>query len=300
MNIKEIFDRKKTVFSFEIFPPKTTSSIETIYNTLDELKGLDPDYISVTYGAGGSVKNNKTVELSSLVKNKYGVEAVAHLTCISSTKEDINSYLESLKTNNIRNILALRGDKPLDGNIVGQFNYASELIKYIKESNKDFNIAAACYPEGHIETKSVIKEVENMKRKEEVGASYFISQLFFDNNAYYKFLEEVYKKNIKAPIEAGIMPVTNKKQIERMVSLSGATLPNKFRKIMDKYEYNKEALRDAGIAYAVEQIVDLVSTGVDGIHLYVMNNSYLAKKISGSIETILDIENKSVQKELQI
>ena len=139
-----------------------------------------------------------------------------------------------------------------------------------------------------------------MKRKEEVGASYFISQLFFDNNAYYKFLEEVYKKNIKAPIEAGIMPVTNKKQIERMVSLSGATLPNKFRKIMDKYEYNKEALRDAGIAYAVEQIVDLVSTGVDGIHLYVMNNSYLAKKISGSIETILDIENKSVQKELQI
>lgn len=300
MNIKEIFDRKKTVFSFEIFPPKTTSSIETIYNTLDELKGLDPDYISVTYGAGGSVKNNKTVELSSLVKNKYGVEAVAHLTCISSKKEDINSYLESLKTNNIRNILALRGDKPLDGNIVGQFNYASELIKYIKESNKDFNIAAACYPEGHIETKSIIKEVENMKRKEEVGASYFISQLFFDNNAYYKFLEEVYKKNIKAPIEAGIMPVTNKKQIERMVSLSGATLPNKFRKIMDKYEYNKEALRDAGIAYAVEQIVDLVSTGVDGIHLYVMNNSYLAKKISGSIETILDIENKSVQKELQI
>lgn len=294
MNIKEIFDRKKTVFSFEIFPPKTTSSIETIYNTLDELKGLNPDYISVTYGAGGSVKNNKTVELSSLVKNKYGVEAVAHLTCISSTKNDINSYLESLKTNNIRNILALRGDKPLDGNIVGEFNYASELIKYIKESNKDFNIAAACYPEGHIETKSVIKEVENMKRKEEVGASYFISQLFFDNNAYYKFLEEVYKKNIKAPIEAGIMPVTNKKQIERMVSLSGATLPNKFRKIMDKYEYNNEALRDAGIAYAVEQIVDLVSTGVDGIHLYVMNNSYLAKKISGSIETILDIENKSV------
>lgn len=292
MNIKEIFDRKKTVFSFEIFPPKTTSSIETIYKTLEELKGLNPDYISVTYGAGGSVKNNKTVELSSLVKNKYALEAVAHLTCISSTKQDINSYLEALKSNNIENILALRGDKPLDGNIVGQFNYASELIKYIKEYDNSFNIAAACYPEGHIETKSVTKEVENMKRKEEAGASYFISQLFFDNEAYYRFLNEVNRKNIKAPIEAGIMPVTNRKQIERMVALSGATLPNKFKKIIDKYEYSPEALRDAGIAYAVEQIVDLVSTGVDGIHLYVMNNSYLGKKISGSIENILNIENK--------
>ncbi|MBE6049384.1 MAG: methylenetetrahydrofolate reductase [NAD(P)H] [Clostridium sp.] len=292
MNIKEIFDRKKTVFSFEIFPPKTTSSVETIYKTLEELKGLNPDYISVTYGAGGSVKNNKTVELSSLVKNKYALEAVAHLTCISSTKQDINSYLEALKSNNIENILALRGDKPLDGNIVGQFNYASELIKYIKEYDNSFNIAAACYPEGHIETKSVTKEVENMKRKEEAGASYFISQLFFDNEAYYRFLNEVNRKNIKAPIEAGIMPVTNRKQIERMVALSGATLPNKFKKIIDKYEYSPEALRDAGIAYAVEQIVDLVSTGVDGIHLYVMNNSYLGKKISGSIENILNIENK--------
>lgn len=292
MNIKEIFDRKKTVFSFEIFPPKTTSSVETIYKTLEELKGLNPDYISVTYGAGGSVKNNKTVELSSLVKNKYALEAVAHLTCISSTKQDINSYLEALKSNNIENILALRGDKPLDGNIVGQFNYASELIKYIKEYDNSFNIAAACYPEGHIETKSVTKEVENMKRKEEAGASYFISQLFFDNEAYYRFLNEVNRKNIKAPIEAGIMPVTNRKQIERMVALSGATLPNKFKKIIDKYEYSPEALRDAGIAYAVEQIVDLVSTGVDGIHLYVMNNYYLGKKISGSIENILNIENK--------
>lgn len=292
MNIKEIFDKKKTVFSFEIFPPKTTSSIETIYKTLEELKGLNPDYISVTYGAGGSVKNNKTVDLSSLVKNKYGVEAVAHLTCISSTKQDIDSYLESLKANNIENILALRGDLPLDGSVVRQFNYASELIRYIKEYDNSFNIAAACYPEGHIETKSVTKEVENMKRKEEAGASYFISQLFFDNEAYYRFLNEVNRKNIKAPIEAGIMPVTNRKQIERMVALSGATLPNKFKKIIDKYEHSPEALRDAGIAYSVEQIVDLVSTGVDGIHLYVMNNSYLGKKISGSIENILNIENK--------
>ncbi|MBD7909945.1 MULTISPECIES: methylenetetrahydrofolate reductase [NAD(P)H] [Clostridium] len=291
MKIGEIFENKKTVFSFEIFPPKTTSSVETIYRTLEELKGLNPDYISVTYGAGGSITDNKTIELSSLVKNKYGIEAVAHLTCINSSKEDIEYYLNSLKNNNIENVLALRGDIPADGQMKGEFKYASEIIKNINKYN-DFNIAAACYPEGHIENKGMLKEIENMKRKEEAGAAYFISQLFFDNNLYYDFLNKVKAANIKIPIEAGIMPVTNKKQIERMVSLSGASLPKKFTKIMDKYEYNPEALREAGIAYAVEQIVDLISTGVDGIHLYVMNNSYLAKKISGSIETILATENK--------
>lgn len=291
MKISEIFKSKKTVFSFEIFPPKMTSSIETIYKTLEELKGLNPDYISVTYGAGGSITDNKTLELSSLVKNKYDIEAVAHLTCISSTNDDIEYYLNSLKENNIENILALRGDIPKDGLTRGEFKYASELIKNIK-MHSDFNIAAACYPEGHAENKCVQKEIENMKRKQEAGAAYFISQLFFDNNLYYDFLDKVQGANIKIPIEAGIMPVTNKNQIERMVSLSGASLPNKFIKVMERYEHNPEALREAGIAYAVEQIVDLISTGANGIHLYVMNNSCLAKKISGSIENILATENK--------
>ena len=290
MKIEEIFNQKKTVFSFEIFPPKTTSSIDTIYNTLDELAGLNPDYISVTYGAGGSVKNNKTVELSSLVKNKYNIEAVAHLTCITSTKEDIDFYLKSLEKNNIENILALRGDIPLDGEVKGEFKHASDLIKYI--GHDKFNLAAACYPEGHIENKGLVNEVLSMKRKQDAGASYFISQLFFDNEKFYKFQEEAGRAGITIPIEAGIMPVTNKKQILRMVSLSGASLPKKFIKIMEKYEYDAEALRDAGIAYAVEQIVDLVSTGVDGIHLYVMNNKYLANKITSSIKNIIATENK--------
>ncbi len=290
MKIEEIFNQKKTVFSFEIFPPKTTSSIDTIYTTLDELAGLNPDYISVTYGAGGSVKDNKTIELTSLVKNKYNIEAVAHLTCISSSKEDIDFYLKSLQEHNIENILALRGDIPLDGEVKGEFKHASDLIKYI-DHNK-FNLAAACYPEGHMENKGLVNEVLNMKRKQDVGASYFISQLFFDNEKFYEFKEEATRAGITIPIEAGIMPVTNKKQIERMVSLSGASLPKKFIKIMEKYEYDKEALRDAGIAYAVEQIVDLVSTGVDGIHLYVMNNKYLANKITGSIKNIIATENK--------
>lgn len=291
MNIKELFKEKKTVFSFEIFPPKATSSIEIIYKTLDELKDINPDYISVTYGAGGSIKDNKTVELSSLVKNKYGIEAVAHLTCISSTKEDIQYYLRSLEENNIENILALRGDVPIGGDVKGEFKYATELINNIKK-NGNFNIAAACYPEGHTENKGLSQEIENMKRKEEAGAAYFISQLFFDNNLYYNFLDKVKGANIKVPIEAGIMPVTNKKQIERMITLSGASLPQKFVKIMEKYEHNPEALRDAGIAYAVEQIVDLISSGVDGIHLYVMNNPYLANKISSSIGNILATVNK--------
>lgn len=291
MRIEELFKNKKVVFSFEIFPPKAVSSVNTIYDTLEALKGSNPDYISVTYGAGGSLRNNKTIELSSLVKNKYNIEAVAHLTCINSTKDDINYYLEELKKNNIENILALRGDIPLEGKPIGELNHANELIEYVKK-NGDFNIAAACYPEGHIEHKGLYSEIESMKRKEAAGASYFISQLFFDNEAYYNFQNEVRAANIKLPIEAGIMPVTNKKQIERMVSLSGAALPVKFKKIMEKYEHNPEALRDAGIAYAIEQIVDLISTGVDGIHLYVMNNPYVADKISSAIGNILNTVNE--------
>ena len=293
MNIKNLFEEKKVVFSFEIFPPKTTSSIDTIYTTLDELKDIEPDYISVTYGAGGSMKDNKTTELSSLVKNKYGIEAVAHLTCINSTKEEIQFYLNELRNNKIENILALRGDVPVTGDVKGDLKHANELIEYIKNNNENkFNIAAACYPEGHTENKSLSLEIESMKRKQEAGASYFISQLFFDNEAFYYFKEQARRSGVSAPIEAGIMPITNKKQIERMVSLSGASLPTKFKKIIDRFEHNPEALRDAGIAYAVEQIVDLVSTGVDGIHLYVMNNSYLAKRINDNIKNIITTVNK--------
>ncbi|NFQ66466.1 methylenetetrahydrofolate reductase [NAD(P)H] [Clostridium sporogenes] len=293
MHIKELFNQKNLVFSFEIFPPKVTSSIETIYETLEELKDLTPDFISVTYGAGGSLKDNKTCELSSLVKNKYGIEALAHLTCINSTREDIDSIINELKENNIENILALRGDIPKDKNIIGEYNYAFELIRKIKENN-NFGIAGACYPEGHIECESLEKDIEELKRKVDAGAEHLISQLFFDNNTFYEFLNKTEQKNIKVPIQAGIMPVVNKKQIERIVKISGATLPKKFIKILDKYEYDKEAIRDAGIAYAVEQIVDLVSSGVKGIHLYTMNNPYIARKITESTKSIFNSINKGV------
>lgn len=291
MKINELFESKKVVFSFEIFPPKATSSIDTIYSTLEELKDLKPDYISVTYGAGGSLTKNKTTELSSIVKNKYGVESVAHLTCINSTKEEINIILDDLKFNGIENILALRGDVPEGGNHKGDFKYAYELISHIKKRG-DFNILGACYPEGHVKGRDLKEDMLHLKIKEESGASQFISQLFFDNNHFYNLLEEKEKLAIKSPIQAGIMPVVNKKQIERITSLCGVNMPKKFIKIMERYEYDKEALRDAGIAYAVEQIVDLISSGVDGIHLYSMNNAYVARKINNSISSIINSINK--------
>ena len=294
MKINELFNTKELVFSFEIFPPKVTSPISTVYNTLEELKDLKPDFISVTYGAGGSLTDNRTTELSSLVKEKYGVESVAHLTCISSTKEEIDIILDDLKMKGVENILALRGDIPVGQDPKGEFNYAYELISHIKNRG-DFNILGACYPEGHVKGRDFKEDMLHLKLKEEMGATQFISQLFFDNSYFYNMLEQKEKLGIKSPIQAGIMPVINKNQIERIASLCGAHIPEKFIKIMNRYEHDKDALREAGIAYAVEQIVDLVSSGVDGIHLYTMNNPYVARRIHENINTIINsINNKKV------
>ncbi|SHI87126.1 5,10-methylenetetrahydrofolate reductase (NAD(P)) [Clostridium cavendishii DSM 21758] len=294
MEIKKLFDDKKVVFSFEIFPPKVTSKVEVIYETLATFSYLKPDFVSVTFGAGGSASDNKTTELSSLVKNKYGIETVAHLTCVNSKVSDIDCILENLKHNGILNILALRGDI-IDKQNLGEFKYASELISHIKQKG-NFSVSAACYPEGHIESTSLEQDIINLKEKVDSGADHLISQLFFDNNVFYKFLDETSKKGINVPIQAGIMPVTNKKQIERIASISGAKIPPKFLKILDKYENDKEALRDAGIYYAVEQIIDLISSGVKGIHLYTMNSPYVARKVTESIEHILSsINNKNIR-----
>ena len=285
MEISKLFE-DRTVFSFEVFPPKKTSPIDTIYKTLDGLKDLKPDFISVTYGAGGNTADSSTCDIASIIKNKYNIEALAHLTCVNSSRDDIDIILKQLKENNIENILALRGDINPDNPPKDDFKYASELISYIKEKD-GFNLSGACYPEIHLEAKDMITDILNLKKKVDAGASHLISQLFFDNNAFYSFVEKARIAGINVPIEAGIMPVVNKNQIERMVSLCGASLPAKFSKIMQRFEHNPEALRDAGIAYAVDQIVDLVSNGVDGIHLYTMNNPYIAKKISESVVSII-------------
>jgi methylenetetrahydrofolate reductase (NADPH) len=238
----------------------------------------------VTYGAGGS-SNNATIDICDVIKNKYNIEAVAHLPCINLTKEKVLSELEAMKEKGIENILALRGDINPDIPPKEEFKYASELVEFIKE-NGDFNIIGACYPETHPQAKSSVEDIHNLKTKVDAGCSQLITQLFFDNETFYSFREKAVIAGINVPIEAGIMPVTNKKQIERMATLCGATLPKKFVTIMEKYEDNPTAMRDAGIAYAVSQIVDLIANDVDGIHLYTMNNPYVAQKICEAVATL--------------
>ncbi len=286
MKTTELFKNKK-VLSFEIFPPKRTSSIDTIYSTLEELKDLKPDFISVTYGAGGSENCNTTIEIASAIKHKYGVESVAHLPSINLSKEEVLLNLEKFKENGIENILALRGDINPEITPKDDFKHASDLITFIK-ANGNFNIIGACYPEGHTENKDLDKDIENLKIKVDAGAEHLVTQLFFDNNYFYNFQDKIKKIGINVPVEAGIMPVTNKKQIEKMATLCGVQLPKKFIKMMEKYEHNALAMRDAGIAYAVDQIVDLVSQGVDGIHLYTMNNPYIAKRIYEATHNIIN------------
>lgn len=286
MKIVQLFNDERTVFSFEVFPPKRDHAIDTIYETLDELQDLKPDFISVTYGASGSLADNSTCEIASAIKHRYGIESAAHLTCVNSTKEEVTEVLRRLHENEIENILALRGDIVPDVPRMNDFKYASELVSFIKETDYDFGISGACYPEGHQNSRNQVDDILNLKKKVDAGAEHLISQLFFDNNLFYDFVEKARIAGINVPIEAGIMPVVNKKQIERMVSLCGASLPSKFTKMMSRYEHKPEAMRDAGIAYAVNQIVDLVSQGVDGIHLYTMNNPYIARRISESVKSL--------------
>lgn len=289
MKVRDI--AKKSVFSLEVFPPKKSYSPESISRIFDRLAALEPGFISVTYGAGGSnIQQNKTVELCRILKQDYHVEPVAHLTCFNSRKDEVLSMLELMKEQGIENILALRGDRSPDITPPGDFRYACELIDFIRSHTKEdeFDICAACYPEGHPECDSLKEDVLHLKHKVDAGVSLLISQLFFDNEDFYRFRELCDVAGINVPIHAGIMPVTNKSQIERMVSTCGASLPKKLSRMMARYENNPQALMDAGISYATEQIVDLLASGVEGIHLYAMNRPKMAEKIKGNIASLLD------------
>ena len=281
MKTSSLFNHK-TVLSLEIFPPKRTAPIDTIYRTLDELKGITPDFISVTYGAGGSENSQATLKIASFIKREYGIESVAHIPCLNLTREDVLLILGQLKEQNIENILALRGDRIPDRIPAGDFKYAADLVEFIK-LHGDFNIIGACYPEGHQESGGLVRDMKYLKDKVDAGVSQLITQLFFDNEYFYRLRERMDLVGIHVPAEAGIMPVVNKKQIERMVSLCGVKLPKKFISMMERYGDNPVAMRDAGIAYAVDQIVDLAAHGVDGIHLYTMNNPYIANRIYESV-----------------
>lgn len=294
MNIQRLFESKKVVYSLEVFPPKKTTSIDTIYNTLYGLRGLKPDFISVTYGAGGSeAQKNKTCEIASLIKSEYQIEPVSHLTCVGSTKQDIREFLDRLKAEGVHNILALRGDITPNNGII-DFEHASDLASFIKEYDDSFNISGACYPEGHCDAANIDEDIENLKRKVDAGVSHLVTQLFFDNDHFYEFMDKVEKAGIRVPVEAGIMPVINKAQIERTVSMCGASFPVKFSKMVNKYANDPVALKDAGIAFATEQIIDLINNDVRGIHLYTMNNVETATRITNSISNIIASCNKQI------
>ena len=293
--INELTLSKKTIFSFEVFPPKKTMPIDSVFSTLDELKDLNPDFISVTFGAGGSENCDNSIAIAKRIKDVCHVEPVIHMPCLNMTRADAKFVLEQFKQAGIDNILALRGDKVEGKTPCGDFKHADELIRFIKDFDNEhpgkanFNILGACYPELHPESSSVYDDIDFLKQKVDAGATHLLSQLFFDNDQFYRFLERCKIKGINVPIEAGIMPVTNKKSIERMVSLTNAKLPKKFTDMMARYEAFPEAIRDAGIAYAIDQIVDLVTHGVQGIHLYTMNNPLIARKIYEATKSLFDV-----------
>lgn len=294
MKIKDIIEANGASFSCEIFPPKSYMNIDKTKAVAEAICGLKPDFVSVTYGAGGGT-SKQTVEIAQYI-NQLGSTALAHLTCASSNREEVTEAIQKLKAYSIQNVLALRGDipeglrdKPRD------YTYAAELITEIK-SQGDFCIGAACYPEGHVECASMEQDLNNLKAKVDCGVDFLTTQMFFDNTAFYSFMFRALKKNIDVPIIAGIMPMTNSSQIERSCTLSGATLPTRFRRIADKFGEDPEAMKQAGIAYATEQIIDLIANGVKGIHLYTMNKPDVASAIMSNLSYIIGADRACVQK----
>lgn len=282
MKAVQLFDHKP-VLSFEVFPPKPNVPIESIYHTLESLKDLKPDFISVTYGAGGSVPGASTAEICETIQNQHGILSAAHLPCINETRESVLEKLTQFKARGIENILALRGDRNPDIEPKTDFKYAAGLIAFIREHG-DFDIAAACYPEGHPEAPDLDTDIRHLKEKVDAGSSHLISQLFYHNPDFYKFREKAAQTGISVPIEAGIMPVTAKRSIERMVSLCGASVPKRLAKLMARYADDPASLKAAGLEYAIMQIFDLLENGADGIHIYTMNNPDVARYIMEQIK----------------
>jgi methylenetetrahydrofolate reductase (NADPH) len=287
MKVIDILKSDKVTISCEMFPPKLGSQLDNYKEIVREMAAIKPAYLSCTYGATGGT-SDYTVEIADTI-NKCGIPAIAHLTCASSTKEKVLSVIKELKERNIENILALRGDIPenADFPLPNQYHHASELITEIKEAG-DFCIGGACYPEGHPEADTMNEDIDHLKQKVEAGCDYLTTQMFFDNNIFYNFMYKVLKKGIEVPVVPGIMPVTNAKQIKRIVSLSGNLVPAKFLNIVDRFADNDAAMKQAGIAYATEQIIDLIANGTNHIHIYSMNHPDVAGAIFNNLSDILD------------
>ncbi|WP_407427037.1 methylenetetrahydrofolate reductase [NAD(P)H] [Treponema sp.] len=293
MKIVDILNSKKVSLSFEVFPPKKQEALESIKKTAVELTSLNPDFISVTYGAGGTTQSYTTEIASEIEKN--GTTALAHLTCVRSTKEALTYIINGLKEKNIKNVLALRGDYPKDA-VEGEnifpsgFVHASDLVSLLKKEG--FCVGGACYPEGHPESSSRDADIDNLKHKVEAGVDFLTTQMFFDNDMLYSFLYRLQSSGIHVPVLAGIMPITNSNQVTRMVDLSNAYIPRKLLAICDRFRNSPEAMMQAGIAYATDQIIDLISNGVRGIHIYTMNKPEIAKAIIANVNEIIKATNE--------
>ena len=287
MKIKEILKSREPHISFEIFPPKTDAGFESVMKAAEEIAALRPSYMSVTYGAGGGTSKN-TVKIASRIKHEMGVTSLAHLTCVSSTKDTVHKVIDELKEQGIENILALRGDIPQNSEfpLPDHYRYASELITDIR-SLVDFCIGAACYPEGHVETEHKEDDIINLKHKVDCGVDFLTTQMFFDNSILYNFLYRIREKGIDVPVIPGIMPVTSAKQIKRIGFLSGTTLPERFRAVVDRFGDDPKAMQQAGVAYATYQIIDLFANGVNHVHIYSMNKPEVARSIMNNLSEIV-------------
>lgn len=283
VRVRPLFDKGSPVFSFEFFPPKTEAGLESLERTLTELRELEPSFVSVTYGAGGSTRN-RTVELVTRMQRVHGLTAVAHLTCVGATRQDLTSVLEQLRDCGVENILALRGDPPAGESdfraVEGGFSYASELAGFVREGFGDtFCLGGACYPEGHLECRDLDRGIDHLLVKERAGADYLVTQLFFDNRVYFSFVERARRAGIRSPIVPGIMPITNVGQIERMTRMCGASMPARLAAEMDRRRDDPAAVMQLGVAYATAQCMELLARGAPGIHFYTLNQSALALEV---------------------
>ncbi len=290
MKISEILKNDGLSLSFEVFPPKNDSSFETVRTATEEIAKLKPAFMSVTYGAGGGT-SQYTLDIAKNIKERYSVPTLAHLTCVSSTKETVNKKINDIKNAGIENIMALRGDLTPEleksDRSKWDYQYAIDLIRDIKAVDENFCIGAACYPEIHPESADQKQDIIRLKEKVEAGCSFLTTQMFFDNNLLYNFLYKIREAGITVPVIPGVMPITNANQVERAIKLSGSFMPQRFKSLVDKFGHSPEAMKQAGIAYATDQIIDLFANGINNVHVYSMNKPDVAEKIQDNLSKIL-------------
>ena len=290
MKLTKLFENDKLSLSFEVFPPKTDTSFESVKRATEEIAKLHPSFMSVTYGAGGGT-SRYTLEIAKNIKESYGVPTLAHLTCVSSTKETVKRKIEELKAAGIENVMALRGDLTPEladsDRSLWAYRHAVDLVRELKESGADFCIGGACYPEIHPESANQKEDIKHLKEKVDAGCDFLTTQMFFDNNLLYNFLYKIREAGITVPVIPGIMPITNGNQIERAIKLSGSFMPQRFKSLVDKFGTTPAAMKQAGIAYATDQIIDLFANGITNVHVYSMNKPDVAAAIQNNLSDIL-------------